>query len=299
MKMNKFLKVLLCLFVSASMVTPIFAQQRGRKSIVFAVVNDGKSLEPIVNIEGGKIVEITSSEQNGWKDFTKTYYKPKTAYNLIFGGSVNGKSTVVSAAPDSDCAANMATATTVSTKGKIGGMVMALATDLTTKKGLTGTRRMPTQAERTEIENLVRAEMSKNKISAANLKGLRSHNLTALDVDNDKTPEFVGSYYLPTTKTERALLFFIAEKGKSGKYELTHANFETIKQNDVMSGEIKDVDSGMLNELLLDVLDIDGDGTAEIFTIGQAFEGNNFQIYKREAGKWMSLKEIYNYHCGY
>lgn len=292
------LKTVLSLLVVLSLVVPVFAQTT-RKTIIFAVLNDGKSLEPIIQIEGGKFVEIQSSEQNGWKDFTKQFYKPKTAYNLIFGGAAAGKTTVVSSAPESDCAQNMATATTVSTKAKLGGMVMALATDAATKKGLTGTRRAPTAAERAEIEKLVRAEMSKNKVSAANLKGLRSHNLTALDVDGDKLVEFVGSYWLPTTKTERATLFFIAEKGAGGKYDLAHSEFGMIKQEDVMSQDIKDVDTGIYHELLLDVFDTDGDGVAEIFTIGQAFEGNNFYIYQRSGGKWSQVKEIYNYHCGY
>lgn len=296
MKKNISGKILLCLVI-LSLVTPIFGQ-RGQKKIIFAVLNDGKALEPIVEVEGGKLVEIQSSEQNGWKDFTKQFYKPKTSYNLIFGGAMNGKTMVVSSAPESDCAANMATVTTVSPKAKLGGMVMALATDAATKKGFAGTRRAPTAAERGEIEKLVREEMSKNKISAANLKGLRSHNLTALDVDGDKSVEFVGSYWLPTTRTTRATLFFIAEK-EAGKFKISLSEFNEFKQEEVMSGDIKDLDSGIYHKLLLDVFDVDADGTAEIFTIGQAFEGNNFYIFKREGGKWAQTKEIYNYHCGY
>jgi hypothetical protein len=280
------------------MFSTVFAQG-GRKQIIFAVLNDGRALEPIAQVEKGKIVELESGEENGWKDFTKIYYKPKTAYNLIFGGVANGKVTVVKSAPESDCAQNMAEATTVSPKARLKGLVMALATDVTVKKGVLGTRRTPLIAERLEIEKLVREELTKQKVSAANLKGLRYHNLTALDVNNDKAVEFVGSYWLPTTKTERAMLFFIAEKSADGKYALAYSDFKKLRQDEVMSGNIGDVDEGMLNELLLDVLDVDGDGTAEVFTIGKAFEGNNFNIYKRETGKWTRTNEIYNYHCGY
>lgn len=289
-------KIITSILLILSFILPIFAQ---KKLIIFAVLNDGRALEPIVQVEKGKIVELESNSENGWKDFTKLYYKPKTTYNLIFGGIANGKVSVVSSAPESDCAQNMATVTTTSAKAKLKGLVMGLATDVPLKKGGLGTRRVPTLAERTEIEKLVRAEMKSQKVSDANLKGLRYHNLTALDVNNDKKVEFVGSYWLPTTKTERALLFFIAEKGADGKYSLAHSEFELIKQEDVMSQDIKDVDKGILNELLLDAFDVDGDGTAEIFTIGQAFEGNNFQIYKRADGKWTKTMEVYNYHCGF
>lgn len=303
--MKNNLRIFLSILIVLSMVSPILAQKKKplpqpkKKQIIFAVLNDGKALEPIVQVEKGKIVELESSEQNGWKDFVKAYYKPKTAYNLIFGGAANGKVTVVKSAPESDCAANMAEATTVSPKAKLKGLVFGLATDVPVSKTASGVRRTPLIAERTEIEALVKAEMSKNNVSAGNLKGLRYHNLTAIDVNNDKKAEFVGSYWLPLSKTERAMLFFVAEKGADGKFALTHSEFKQVKQEDVMSGDINDVDTGIYHELLLDVFDIDGDGTAEIFTIGQAFEGNNFQIYKRESGKWTKIKEVYNYHCGY
>lgn len=288
-------KILTSILLITSLISPILAQ---KKQIVFAVLNDGRVLEPIVQVEKGKIVEIQSNAENGWKDFSKMYYTPKTTYNLIFGGITNGKINVVKGPEGGDCSANMATVTNTSKK-PLKGLVMALATDVTPKKGSLGTRRTPTLAERTEIEKLVKTEMKNQKVSDANLKGLRYHNLTAIDVNNDKKPEFVGSYWLPTTKTERALLFIIVEKGADGKYALAHSEFQLIKQEDVMSQDIKDVDKGILNELLLDALDADGDGTADIFTIGQAFEGNNFQIYKRADNKWTKSMEVYNYHCGY
>lgn len=280
-----------------SLISPLLAQTK--KPIIFAVLNDGRTLEPIVQVENGKLVELESNAENGWKDFSKNYYKPKTFYNLIFGGITGGKVSVINGPMEGDCASNMASVTTVSAKAKLKGLVMALATDMPVKKGTSGTRRTPTLAERTELEKIVRAEMTKQKVSAANLKGLRYHNLTALDVNNDKNAEFVGSYWLPTAKTERALLFFIAEKGADGKFAFTFSQFDLVKQADVMSNDIKDIDKGIFHELLLDTFDADGDGTAEIFTIGQAFEGNNFRIYKREADKWTKVKEIYNYHCGY
>lgn len=289
-------KIIVLILLSSFFAFPILAQ---KKQIIFAVVNDGRALEPIVQVEKGKIVELESNAENGWKDFAKIYYKPKSTYNLIFGGIANGKVTVVKSAEDSDCAANMATATTVSAKAKLKGLVMGLATDVPIKKGTVGMRRVPTPAERTELEKVVRAEMTKQKVSAANLKGLRYHNLTALDTNNDKKPEFVGSYWLPTAKTERALLFFIAEKGADGKYYFTYSQYELVNEGSVMSNDIKDIDNGIGHELLLDAFDADGDGTAEIFTIGQAFEGNSFQIYKRDADKWVKSMEVYNYHCGY
>ena len=66
-----------------------------------------------------------------------------------------------------------------------------------------------------------------------------------------------------------------------------------------MSGDLKDVDNGILHELLIDTFDYDNDGIAEVFTTTQAFEGRNFQVYRRQSGKWMSVFKSYNYRCGY
>ncbi|HMJ07376.1 MAG TPA: hypothetical protein VK468_00130, partial [Pyrinomonadaceae bacterium] len=82
-------------------------------------------------------------------------------------------------------------------------------------------------------------------------------------------------------------------------YRLAYVDYSKITPDDVMSGDMNDVDSGVGHELLLDVFDYDGDGSAEIFTIGKAFEGDNFFVYKLEKGKWTKTFETYNYRCAY
>ncbi len=300
-------KSLICVALSVLLVSVTFSQKRAQSKptkanpIVFAVLNDGQTIEPIANIKNGKLVEKGSSDdaENALKDFVKSYYKPKTNYDLIFGGSLAGKVLVVKSNLNSDCAANLANVTTASAKTKLKGLIMGLATNSKGKKPGSGVRRLPTAVERTEIEKLVRSEFGKEKIASKVLNNLKYHNLTAIDSNNDAEVELVGSYWIPTTTTERALLFFIAEKDKSGKYKFGFKEFQTIKQADVMSGEIKDLDNGILHELLLDIFDTDGDGISEIFTIGRAFEGNNFNVYKRDKGEWSKILETYNYHCGY
>jgi hypothetical protein len=143
----------------------------------------------------------------------------------------------------------------------------------------------------------VRAEFSKQGVSASTLKNLKYYNLTALDVDNDGKAEMVGSFWVETSAKERNLLFFIAGKD-SDKYKFGYSDYKKVTPDDVMSGELKDLDE-LGGELLLDVLEYSGDTTAEIFTISKAFEGNNFQAYSRQDGKWTKVFEGYNYHCAY
>jgi hypothetical protein len=141
--------------------------------------------------------------------------------------------------------------------------------------------------------------LSAQKVSQSAAKDLKYHNLTALDVDGDGSIEFVGTFWVETGATTRALLFFIAGKGSDGKYALGFKDFRVIEQKEVMSSDIKDVDTGVYHERLLDIFDIDNDGTAEVLTYIQSFEGAGFNAYKRSGGKWSNVFEGSNYHCGY
>jgi hypothetical protein len=267
--------------------------------IIFAVVDDGQRLEPIAYVESGVLVDAAGgdAQPETLKIFSQTYYKPKASYNLIFAGISAGKTIVESSNPTSDCGKNIGTITYQSAK-KLKGFVMALATNVPVK-ATTGVRRTPTAAERAEVEKLVRAEYTKQKVPAAALKVLHYHNLTAVDVDNDGNAEMVGSYHASSNATTRDLLFFIAEKDKTGKYVFGHKDYKKYAQKDVMSGDIKDLDTGLYNETLLDVFDYKGDGSAGIFTVLSGFESNNFFVYRRENGKWVKKLESSNYHCAY
>ena len=66
-----------------------------------------------------------------------------------------------------------------------------------------------------------------------------------------------------------------------------------------MSGNISAVDEGVYHELLLDYLDVNGDGTAEIFTYQQGFEGAGFTAFQRSGSHWVKAYEFNNYHCGF
>lgn len=266
------------------------------RPIVFAVIDGGKMIEPIAYIANGKLTEATNSAA-GQNSFASVYYKPNTNYTVVFGGVANGKFTVTKNNVNSDCATNLASGTTQS-KAKLNDIVMALATN-TKVPGGNGYRRLPTAAERAEIEKLVRAEFTKQKVPAAMQKDLHYQNLTALDVDKDGKAEMVGSYWLAPSAKDRRLLFFIANKDASGKYAFGYSEYQHVTPDKVMSGDVKDLDGGIYHELLIDVLDYDADGTGEIFTMISAFEGNNFHTFRRQGTKWVKTFEAYNYHCAY
>lgn len=292
-------KVFALLVIAAISALPIVAQKAAvaPKPIIFAALHDGGTLEPVAYVNKGQLEAPAngSDEPAILAAFNKSYFKTGTAYRLIFGGANAGTATVKSADPKSDCGKNMATITTKGLKTPLKGLVMALATNAPIKS-TSSFRRKPTAAEKEEIDGLVRAEYLKQKLTP---KVLRFHNLTALDVDNDGTPEFVGSYWVEVDRSTRGLLFFITGKGANGKYSIGYSEYRKVEQSDVMSGEIKDVDEGVYNEMLLDVYDHDADGTSEVFTYVQSFEGAGFNVYRRDGTKWTRSFEGANYHCGY
>jgi hypothetical protein len=300
-------KTFVCSILILLITFAAIAQKRGKKNlpakpkpIIFAVLDDGKTLEPIAEINKGELVQTAGGDGDPkvLNPFVNAYYKPNSTYNLIFGGQVNGSVTVKSSDPKSDCGKNLATVTYQSPKAKLKGMVMGLATNQTVAKTATGVRRLPTPAERSEIETLVRAEFSKQGVSSAALKNLKYYNLTALDTDSDGTAEMVGSFWVESSAKERNLLFFIAERDAGGKYKFGYSEYNKVTPDDVMSGELKALDE-LGGELLLDAFEYNGDKSAEIFTIRRAFEGNNFHVYSRQNGEWKRVFEGYNYHCAF
>lgn len=268
------------------------------KPIVLAVLDSGKRVEPIAVIDGGKLVEVRASEDDSGKAFAP-YYKAGSEYAIVFGGSADGKLTIVKSNIGTDCGGASADSTARPLKAKLTGLVMALATNAKLKSETPAYRRRPTVVERGEIEELVRAEFTKHGASTAAIKNLRYHNLTALDIDGDGSPEFVGSYWLAPAADERRTLFFITDRTADGKLTFALSDHSIVKPDDVMSGDVKDLDTGVGHELLLDVLDVESDGVGEIFTIGRAFEGNNYYLYKRSDGKWTKVYETYMYRCAY
>ena len=78
-----------CLFsaVSAQKRRPSRNQKVKPQEIVFAVLNDGKTLEPIGVIDKGNLEATTGgdAEPKTLNAFVKSYYAPKTTYKLIFG----------------------------------------------------------------------------------------------------------------------------------------------------------------------------------------------------------------------
>ena len=272
------------------------------KTVIFAVLNDGKVIEPIgyIGTKGVLTPAIDgASEAAVLTAFHRTYFAKGKMFPLVFGGKISGNVTVTSSNPRGECSSYLANVTAKTTRSPLKGNIMALATNAKVAKPGSGIRRLPTPAERAEVEALVRDSFLKNGVSDEIAKNLKYHNLTALDVNSDGQAEMVGTFWVEPAATERHLLFFIAELGADKKYRFGYSESKKVTQAETMSEEIKDVDTGVYHERLLDIFDVDGDGDSEVFSYIMSFEGAGFNVYKRQADAWIKHFEGSNYHCGY
>ena len=135
------------------------------------------------------------------------------------------------------------------------------------------------------------------------MPALDTVNLTAMDLDGDGKAELVGSYVVKKIKggQERYVLFLLAEPVGNNSYKAGVTGYAHYTQKDIMSGG--DIDSigqgGLYTERLVDQLDLDNNGTAEVITVSNGFEGDSYMIYGKKGGGWQKIYEFGKYRCAF
>ena len=261
------------------------ARPQAAKTVVFAVQKheDGVTIDPVVVISGGRFmpppiagltVNPTPQAARDEERFIKDYFKPGRQYRVLFGGGEGGDLSVVKY-NEPGCTGMTAMAQ-VQTAVKLGGEVQALATDSTTLGGGKGSRRAPTAEERTTALELARRSLIGKRVARARLEKMETNNLTAIDLNADGRAELIGSFFISGEGGVEDALFLIAEpRGES--FEPALSWFHHTPRNAEDSVQIR---------RLVDALDLDGDGTAEVIVQGGYYESHDYIIYRKERGRW-------------
>jgi hypothetical protein len=270
-------------------------------TVVFAVESSGDewTIDPIIEVGAAGRIGGAGGDDDSLKRLAADYYQPGRKLRIIFGGGDAGTLTVKQATADRECYRTGALVE-AQTSARLGGNVMALATDSETLGKRSPSRREPTAVERAGVERLARTLLARRRLTPAQLRGMRTINLTATDIDGDGTAELAGTFRVNRGTASAELLFLLAES-KGGVYAAALANHDPLKKADLPYPEhFKEAGgSGFLSEILLDQLDLDGDGTGELFTFGRSLEGVRYRVYKKTAGRWRRLEEFYVYRCAY
>ena len=278
-----------------------------KQSVVFIVTGEagqgGARVEPVAVIDGrGALAEPVSDAagEGALPAFLARHYRPGAQYRLIFGGAEAGTLTIRAATP-AECSPNAASADIGQTSAKLGGSVMALATDGAHAPRAQSSRRAPTAEERAAVFAVAKRFLMAKRLSASVVeRGTKTLNLTATDLDGDGREELVGSYVVKAGPKVRDTLFLIAEpQGRGFRPALT--KYARVKAGEMMDpSQIDNVGEGGFGaELFVEQLDADGDGVGEVFTFATTFEGATYRAYRRQRGAWRSAYESYSYRCAY
>ncbi|HEV2803216.1 MAG TPA: hypothetical protein VGW12_22315 [Pyrinomonadaceae bacterium] len=278
-----------------------------QETVVFAVTRRGDAafeFEPITIYRRGTFNASIAGDSDAAEltRFANNYYRAGQRYRLIWGGAEAGTLTAKQSQKATDCSKAAATAD-VQTAVQLGGNRMALATNSAALGLPKSSRRAPTDAERAQVKTEVERIFREKGVPASALDKLQTINLTATDLNNDGAFELVGTYLIRRGVEQIYIdhLFVLAEPTAAGGIKMAVARHGQLKGEDFSDPEsLESVgQSAFLTEVLIDQLDVDRDGTGEVFTVSYSFEGTNYTIYKRGAKGWSAVQEFNNYRCAY
>jgi hypothetical protein len=283
------------------------AHQGGAARTVLFIVTANKlpdaSITPILIIDQGSYKNPIAGDSDAEEisRFAADYYQKGQKYRVLFGGAEAGTLTVKKSTQDQECMRTEAEVV-MQSSARLNTNVMALATNSTSLGRAKASRRAPTASERSAILPLAQNAFKQKGVPASLLPSLDTVNLTAMDLNGDGKEELIGSYVVKkrTGGQERYVLFLLAEpQGNSYKAGLTQ--YAHYTQKDIMSGgEIDAIgQGGLYTERLVDQLDLDNDGAAEVVTITTGFEGDSYMIYGRKGGGWQKIYEFGKYRCAF
>ena len=241
-------------------------------SVIFSLFKDTVGIfhmEPIVIISGSKYTPPPAGGEAGvMKKFTDTYFRSGRQYRVIFGGGDAGSLTVQQFIED-QCG-NLVAEVAAQTTARIGGEVQALAVSSDKIGSGASSRRAPTEGERAAALEIARAVYGQRGVGATLVRKMTTVNLAATDIERDGKFELIGSFQIEAGNEVMHNLFIIFELTATEKYKAAWNWYQ----------------KGQEDRKLVDVVDLDGDGTAEVIAEGFEIENNLYVIYKRQAGTW-------------
>jgi hypothetical protein len=270
----------LLVYLPAFTITSVIAQTAPkRNTVLFAVQKYDASqpinLEPIVIIGGGKYTAPPVDNEAGSKKFISEYFRGGRRYRMIFGGGDAGTLTVLKNV-EPGCVGLLAEVS-LQTTAKLGGQVQALATSSDELGAKESSRRAPTPEERTAALELARDTFAQKGVGAALIKTMTVGNLTATDLERNGRFDLIGNFRIEGANYMTYNLFMVIEpSGES--YKATLSWYQ------------KGAEADYADRSLVDAVDLDGDGMAEVIAEGHYYESNDYVIYKKQAGHW---REIY------
>lgn len=250
-----------------------------RGTVIFAVekYDTGETIiEPVVIIKGKSFIKPPTGEEGdaASNKFTADYFKSGTKYRMLSGGGEAGLATVKERM-EPGCADLRAIITT-NTIARIGGEVLALATNSESLGLKASSRRDQSEEERVAIVQMAQRSFRQKGVTAALIKDMKASHLAALDLNHDGLFELTGSFSIDKGESVYSL-FIIAQPEGLGYRNSFNWYYKSVSE------------AGRESQQLVDALDIDKDGVMEIIVQYIYYESYEFIIYKKQKGVWRSI----------
>jgi len=256
--------------------------------VIFAVSRDPdkSEIDPVVIIDRGRFVKppegVGQNQAGKFTDtpasarFAATYYRTDHQYQLMFGAGKVGTATVSKRDTydgyNPGYCISLSARVRLQTSAKIGGAVKALATDSDSLGFLENSRRAATAAERETTLEFARRAYRQKGVAAPLIEKMKVINLTGADLYNDGKSELIGSFSIDDRDARNIYaLFLIIDQDPSGGFKVALQHYDQ---------------GNVIEEDLVDYLDLDGDGIAEVITQVHVAEGWEYAIYKKKDNKW-------------
>jgi len=243
-------------------------------TVVFCVTKfeEQVTLDPIVIYNNGQYSNPLPDEDADFiRQVEAKYLRKGQKHRVIFGGAEAGTVTVGDRQEF-----GLTTSATMQSSIKLNNEVNALATSSPTLGTKQNSRRSPTTEERAAMMKLMSDALKLKKVGASVIAKAQVNNITAIDLDGDGKAELIGSFALGQENLPAHGLFLIAEQ-QNGQYQ------------SAVTWYFKGSEENSQQRRLIDVLDLDGDGVAEVFVKGSYYESTDFIIYKKVKGVWKSV----------
>ena len=254
-------------------------------------------LEAIALIDQGQFKAPGGTERKDAAAFIKKYLPAGRKFFVTFGGGAAG--TISITGTGQGCHHNRIYANGPFSPGSLGiarihGEVLGLASNSDKMARAKIWRRAPTAAERAAAVGLAKTVFASNGFTPLQLKKLQTENLTAIDVDGDNRAELVGTFrvHSPDPHNHPPRYVFLIAEGEGANYQTSFSSYRDFSQSEIFNiGE----------ESLIDYVDLDRDGVAEIVTSYSNDRASGYHIYRRVAGdhnaKWKVIYEASNDFC--
>jgi hypothetical protein len=255
--------------------------------VVFAVSAESGigSMDAVVIVDGKQLRAPYSDEQKDrQKSFANEYFAPGKVYRLIFGGGEAGHVTVKKW---SEGCNNIHAEVSPATDARLGGKVMALATNSETLGKRASARRPPTDAERAGVMTLMKSIYSQRRTPAGLIASIKVTNITATDLNGDGNYEMIASFTLASkNKFERDLFLIAHQQGAAMRADFVKFQAYQPPPETFLSS----ID-------FIDQLDLDGDGMGEVFATQGGFDGYALLIFKKVNGRWRQVFDTIGDAC--